>query len=452
MAALIGVILPDIGAFLLAFVPRPDWVQEGWLRLLMLILALILPLVVGIAGIVLLDPADRPRGLARIGAVLRGYPYAAVLALVLLTMLIVAPIRKVRSILKGWTDEHIAVVVQPGGYDRVATDVEGALDSAGLEIARGRAPFVLELPSRLLAAVGGSSVRRLVPDHLFVLKNQRLEVTLHPSDIAISGKKEDVARARAAIATRVTFTAAYMTTAEESQQVEDVLLAISEGRAPAGAMGAVDDRLARLTIPHDEWEVLYRQRLQVERDLRERQAAARDCWLRIRAVGPGREAPAPAGRLTRADKIVRPHNRPMHLKPFQFLADAGGVMNARALAELARRAEAAGYHGLVVSDHLVDKLAPVPAMAVIAATSDRLRMSAFVFNNDFRHPAVLAQDLASLDVLSDGRLDIGIGAGWRKVEYDGIGMTFDPVPVRSERLAEAVTVLKGLFADRPADL
>ena len=137
------------------------------------------------------------------------------------------------------------------------------------------------------------------------------------------------------------------------------------------------------------------------------------------------------------------------MKPFQFLADAGGVMNARALAELARRAEAAGYHGLVVSDHLVDKLAPVPAMAVIAATSDRLRMSAFVFNNDFRHPAVLAQDLASLDVLSDGRLDIGIGAGWRKVEYEGIGMSFDPVPVRSARLAEAVTVLKGLFANDP---
>ncbi|HEY7846597.1 MAG TPA: TIGR03621 family F420-dependent LLM class oxidoreductase [Candidatus Limnocylindria bacterium] len=137
------------------------------------------------------------------------------------------------------------------------------------------------------------------------------------------------------------------------------------------------------------------------------------------------------------------------MKPFEFLADAGEVMNARALADLARRADAAGYHGLVVSDHLVDKLAPVPAMAVVAASSDRLRMSAFVLNNDFRHPAVLAQDLASLDVLSDGRLDIGIGAGWRRVEYDGIGMAFDPVPVRSERLAEAVAVLKGLFADEP---
>ena len=79
--------------------------------------------------------------------------------------------------------------------------------------------------------------RRLVPDRLFVLKNKRLEVTLHPSDIAISGKREDVARARAAIATRVTFTAAYMTSAKESQQVEDVLLAISEGRAPARRHG-----------------------------------------------------------------------------------------------------------------------------------------------------------------------------------------------------------------------
>ncbi|HEX5578440.1 MAG TPA: hypothetical protein VFY43_02115 [Candidatus Limnocylindria bacterium] len=275
VATLIGVLLPDAGTFLLAFVPRPDWLREGWLRLLMLILALILPLAVGVAGIFLLDPADRPKGFGRVKAVLRGYPYAAVLALVLLIMLVVAPLRKVRSVLKGWTDEHVPVVVQPGGYDRVATDVERALDAAGLEIARARAPRVLELPSRLLALVGGDSVRRLVPQRLFVLKNRRLEVTLHPSDIAISGRRDNVARARAAIATRVTFTAAYMTTARESQQVEDVLLAISEGRAPGGALAAVDDRLARLAIPHDEWEVLYRQRLQVERDLRETEAVER---------------------------------------------------------------------------------------------------------------------------------------------------------------------------------
>ena len=126
---------------------------------------------------------------------------------------------------------------------------------------------MLEIPSKLLAAVGGESVRRLVPDRLFVLKNRGLEVTLHPSDISITGGREVVARARAAIAAEMPFTAAYLTTSKEGQQVEDVLRALAEGRAPGGALADVDRRLARLVIPHEEWEVLYRERLQVEREI-----------------------------------------------------------------------------------------------------------------------------------------------------------------------------------------
>jgi probable F420-dependent oxidoreductase len=76
-------------------------------------------------------------------------------------------------------------------------------------------------------------------------------------------------------------------------------------------------------------------------------------------------------------------------------------------------------------------------------------VSAFVLNNDLRHPAVLAQDLASIDVLSDGRLDIAIGAGWNKPEYDAIGLPFDRTPVRQARLAESIAVLKGLFTGEP---
>lgn len=139
----------------------------------------------------------------------------------------------------------------------------------------------------------------------------------------------------------------------------------------------------------------------------------------------------------------------MTSKPFQFLADAREPMSARALGERARQAEALGYHALVIPDHLIDQLSPVPTMAVIAAATERLRVSAFVFNNDLRHPAVLAQDLASLDVLSEGRLDVAIGAGWNQAEYDALGIGFDPAPVRSERLAEAIAVLKGCFAEGP---
>jgi probable F420-dependent oxidoreductase len=137
----------------------------------------------------------------------------------------------------------------------------------------------------------------------------------------------------------------------------------------------------------------------------------------------------------------------MSLRPFRFLADARDIATVSELTETVRHAESIGIDTLVVPDHLIPQLAPVPAMAAIAAVSDRLRIAAFVLNNDLRHPAVLAQDLASLDVLSEGRLDVAIGAGWNRPEYEAIGLPFDPTPVRQARLAEAITVLKGCFAE-----
>jgi len=137
------------------------------------------------------------------------------------------------------------------------------------------------------------------------------------------------------------------------------------------------------------------------------------------------------------------------MRPFHFLAEAREIVSGPELAARSRQAEQAGYHALVVPDHLIGQLSPVVAMATVAAATSTLRMSAFVMNNDLRHPAVLAQDLASIDVLSGGRLDVAIGAGWNKAEYDAIGATFDPTPVRQARLAESITVLKGLFSGSP---
>jgi probable F420-dependent oxidoreductase len=136
-------------------------------------------------------------------------------------------------------------------------------------------------------------------------------------------------------------------------------------------------------------------------------------------------------------------------RPFRFLADARRIASLPELRETVRHAEAIGIDTLVVPDHLIEQLSPVPALTAIAALSDRLRLSAFVHNNDLRHPAVLAQDLASLDVLSEGRLDVAIGAGWNRAEYEAIGLPFDPTPVRQARLAEAIAVLKGCFAEGP---
>ncbi len=133
------------------------------------------------------------------------------------------------------------------------------------------------------------------------------------------------------------------------------------------------------------------------------------------------------------------------LRPFRFLAEAGAISDGRALADAARRAEASGIDVLVIPDHLIDQLGPIPALATAATATERLRIGTFVFNNDLRHPAVLAQDLASHDVLSGGRLEIGIGAGWNEPEYRAIGLPFDPVGTRVARLAESIAVLKGSF-------
>jgi probable F420-dependent oxidoreductase len=136
-------------------------------------------------------------------------------------------------------------------------------------------------------------------------------------------------------------------------------------------------------------------------------------------------------------------------RPFRFLADARDIASLAELRETVRRAESIGIDTLVIPDHLIAQLSPAAAMAAITAISDRLRVSPFVLNNDLRHPAVLAQDLASIDVLSGGRLDVAIGAGWNRAEYQAIGMPFDPTPVRQARLAEAIAVLKGCFGEGP---
>jgi probable F420-dependent oxidoreductase len=118
--------------------------------------------------------------------------------------------------------------------------------------------------------------------------------------------------------------------------------------------------------------------------------------------------------------------------------------------ELARKAEASGFSTLFVPDHFVDhELAPPVALAHAAAVTNSLRVGSLVLGNDYKHPVVLAREAASLDLLSDGRLELGMGAGWMTVDYEKAGMPLDRAGVRIARLAESITVLKGLFADGP---
>jgi probable F420-dependent oxidoreductase len=132
--------------------------------------------------------------------------------------------------------------------------------------------------------------------------------------------------------------------------------------------------------------------------------------------------------------------------PFRFAIHASGARSGAAWLELARRAEALGYAALYVPDHLGRQYSPIAALAAAAAVTTTLRVAPYVAANDFRHPLLLARELATLDALSGGRVEIGIGAGWRTADYRQLGATYDPPKVRIDRLEESIGILKGLFA------
>ena len=139
------------------------------------------------------------------------------------------------------------------------------------------------------------------------------------------------------------------------------------------------------------------------------------------------------------------------LRPFRFALQARSAGSGAAWRQLARKAEDLGYSTLFLPDHFDDQLGPLTALAGAAAATERLKVGTLVLSNDYRHPVVLAKEAATLDLLADGRLELGLGAGWLRSDYDAAGMTFDPPGVRIERLAEAVAVMKALWATGSCD-
>jgi probable F420-dependent oxidoreductase len=136
-----------------------------------------------------------------------------------------------------------------------------------------------------------------------------------------------------------------------------------------------------------------------------------------------------------------------HDRRFRFGIQLSTAGDAAGWAESARRAEGNGFSTLFLPDHFGDQLAPIPAMMAAADATTDLRVGALVFDNDFKHPVVLAKEVASVDVLSGGRVELGLGAGWMNTDYEQSGIPKDPAGVRVDRMEEAISVLKGCFAD-----
>jgi len=130
------------------------------------------------------------------------------------------------------------------------------------------------------------------------------------------------------------------------------------------------------------------------------------------------------------------------------------VLDGPAWADHARRVEGAGVGALLIRDHFSagafgQQLAPFSALAAAAAVTTGLRVGTLVLSNDFRHPAILAHEAASLHHLSGGRFDLGLGAGWYEPEYRAAGIRFDAAGQRIDRLEESLAIIKGLLAGDP---
>jgi probable F420-dependent oxidoreductase len=133
------------------------------------------------------------------------------------------------------------------------------------------------------------------------------------------------------------------------------------------------------------------------------------------------------------------------VRPFRFGTSLPATSRAELVAEL-QKAKAAGYHAVAVTDH-VGRLAPISTLGMLAALDSTLRLTSMVFGNDFRNPVLLANEAATIDLLSEGRLELGIGTGWMGTDYEKTGIAFEPAGVRIERLREAIHIIKGLFSD-----
>ena len=136
-------------------------------------------------------------------------------------------------------------------------------------------------------------------------------------------------------------------------------------------------------------------------------------------------------------------------RPFRFGVQAARAGSRTEWVDLAKRVEDNGFSVLSMPDHFTEQLAPVPALMTAADVTSTLRVGALVWDNDYKHPVVLAKELATMDVLSDGRLEVGIGAGWMATDYEQSGIPYDRPGVRIDRFVEGLAIIKGAFAPGP---
>ena len=142
---------------------------------------------------------------------------------------------------------------------------------------------------------------------------------------------------------------------------------------------------------------------------------------------------------------------PSMTQPFRFGLQLHSPIEGMSWLDSARYAEQQGYSSILIPDHFHHQYGPVTALAAAAAVTTELKLGALVFGNDYRHPVMLAKEMATLDQISEGRCEFGLGAGWMRTDYEQSGMTYDRPGLRIDRLVESLAIIKSCWAPGPFD-
>ncbi|HEX7443665.1 MAG TPA: TIGR03621 family F420-dependent LLM class oxidoreductase [Acidimicrobiales bacterium] len=134
------------------------------------------------------------------------------------------------------------------------------------------------------------------------------------------------------------------------------------------------------------------------------------------------------------------------MAPFRFAVQLSNASSGASWRDLSRSIESLGYSTLFIPDHFEDQFGPLVALTVAAEATTTLKVGSLVFGNDYRHPIVLAKEIATLDLLSEGRVEFGLGAGWMTTDYEQSGIANDPPGVRISRMAESLAIMKSLWS------
>ena len=293
LIAVLGIAFPSTATFLLAFVSLPKWVDDAWIRIAMMMAAVIVPPMVGESAIRAVSLDKQPTGAARIAdAFLSGYRLTLGIAVALVALILVAPVLWSRNFLRRWTTRHVPILLHRHDYLDVLNDVQRALSAGGVFAERVRMGGLLRVPTSVLALATGGRIRDLDAETA-QLSSGQIEILLYPFDLMINGEPAQVSRAQALVAEQLPHTKAYMTWSEQGNTLEDRLKRFwmridgdeHSARGTAEAMAEVEriaHDLRSTCVAYEEWEVLFREVLMAERDLLQRLTQHREARESIR--------------------------------------------------------------------------------------------------------------------------------------------------------------------------